>query len=92
MIELIGLIATVAATLFGYSRARAFVQGRLRYVDAIHTSGAPIIAAIGATVLVTPLAWALPLIGSGTAILFGAGIGAGVAAGRREIRHRLPAG
>ncbi|MBA2670529.1 MAG: hypothetical protein H0U67_09175, partial [Gemmatimonadetes bacterium] len=50
------------------------------------------IAGIGAAILATPLAWALPLIGSGTALLFGAGIGAGVAAGRRGIRQRLPAG
>ncbi|CAN5665626.1 hypothetical protein BH23GEM8_BH23GEM8_19890 [soil metagenome] len=92
MLELIALIATVSATVFGYIRARSFVQRRLLYVDSIQSSAAPVIAGIGAAILATPLAWALPLIGSGTALLFGAGIGAGVAAGRRGIRQRLPAG
>ena len=92
MLELIGLIATAAITFFGYSRARGFVHRRLAYVDAIHTAGAPILIGLAAAAAAAPIAWALPLIGSGTAILFGAGIGAGVAAGRRDIRHRLPAG
>jgi hypothetical protein len=92
VLELIALIATVSATVFGYIRARSFVQRRLVFVDAIQMSGAPLIAGIGAAILATPIAWAIPLIGSGTALLFGAGIGAGVAAGRRGIRPRLTAG
>jgi hypothetical protein len=92
VLELIALIATVSATVFGYVRARIFVQRRLVFVDAVQSTGAPLVAGIGAVILATPIAWALPLIGSGTALLFGAGIGAGVAAGRRGIRQRLPAG
>jgi hypothetical protein len=91
VLEIIGLCATAAVTIFGYLRARDFVQRRLTYVDAIQRSGAPLVAGIGAAIIATPFAWVIPLIGSGTAILFGAGIGAGVAAGRRQIR-RLPAG
>ena len=32
----------------------------------------------------------LPLVGAGTAVLFGAGVGAGVAAGAKDVRRRLP--
>ncbi len=92
MLELIALMATVGVTIFGYLRSRDFVQRRLTYVDSIQTAGAPILIGIGAAIVATPVTWIVPLIGSGTALLFGAGIGAGVAAGRRQIRHRLPAG
>jgi hypothetical protein len=30
----------------------------------------------------------IPFVGAGTAILFGAGVGAGVAGGQSDIRHR----
>jgi hypothetical protein len=92
VLEIIALFATVGVTLFGYFRSRSFVQRRLTYVDAIQTAGAPILIGIAAAVVATPVTWVLPLVGSGTAMLFGAGIGAGVAAGRRQIRHRLRPG
>ena len=39
--------------------------------------------------LAAPLVWILPIVGSGTALLFGVGVGAGVAAGAKDIRRRL---
>jgi hypothetical protein len=36
--------------------------------------------------------WLLPLVGGGTAILFGAGVALGVSSGAREIRKRISAG
>ncbi|CAN5791617.1 hypothetical protein BH23GEM6_BH23GEM6_01600 [soil metagenome] len=92
MLELIALIAAASSTVAGYIWSRNFVQRRLTFVGAIHTPGIPILVGIGAAVLATPVAWILPLIGTGTAMVFGAGIGAGVAAGRRGVRQRLHAG
>jgi hypothetical protein len=91
---LIGSLASVAiaiaATLFGYWQARQFTQNKLQYVDAVHRSTTPIIAGIGAIAIATPIVWLLPLVGVGTALLFGSGVAMGVAAGAREIRKRLP--
>lgn len=90
--QFIGFAATVAATVFGYLTARRFVENRLRYVDAVHTLKAPIIAGVVAGLVAAPIVWLLPLVGGGTAILFGAGVAFGVANGSREVRKRLTAG
>jgi hypothetical protein len=92
MLELIALIAAASSTVVGYIWSRNFVQRRLTFVESIHTPGIPILVGIGAAVIAAPVAWILPLIGTGTAMVFGAGIGAGVAAGRRGVRQRLRAG
>jgi len=36
--------------------------------------------------------WLLPLVGTGTALLFGLGVGAGVSSGARDIRKRIGSG
>ena len=92
MFELIGLIATAAVAAFGYFQSRAFVRRRLAYVDAVHNSAAPILAGAGAWLLAMPIVAFLPLVGGFTAILFGVGVGVGVAAGVKDIRRRLPSG
>ncbi|MGI9179619.1 MAG: hypothetical protein ACR2H9_03865 [Longimicrobiaceae bacterium] len=91
MLGLIALTMTVAATVFGYLQARNFVGRRLRYVEAVHRPGAALLAGVAAGALALPVAWILPLIGGGTAILFGAGVGMGVANGAKQLRRRLPA-
>lgn len=92
MFQFLGFAATVAATVFGYVAARRFVQNRLRYVDAVHTIRAPIIAGVVAALVAAPVVWLLPLVGGGTALLFGASVALGVANGSREVRKRLTAG
>jgi len=87
------LLSFLAGTVFaivGYAMARSFVTSRLRYVDAVHTFFAPIIAGVGAALIALPVMALLPFVGAGTALSFGIAVGAGVAAGSREIRHRLP--
>lgn len=91
MLGLIGFLATVAATAAGFLQARAFVYRRLRFVSAARRPAAPLLAGAAAALLATPVVWLLPLVGSGTALLFGAGVGAGVLAGARALRRRLPA-
>jgi hypothetical protein len=76
--------------IVGYAQARSFVTRRLRYVDAVHTALAPIIAGVGAALLALPIMAFLPYVGAGTALSFGIAVGAGVAAGSREVRRRLP--
>ncbi|HEY0303387.1 MAG TPA: hypothetical protein VGC44_00370 [Longimicrobiales bacterium] len=88
--ELIGFVVAWAAAYLGYSRARGFVKNRLRYVEGIYRWSAPWKAGLVAGVVTTPVAWALPFISGATAILFGTAVGLGVAAGRRDLRRRLP--
>jgi hypothetical protein len=88
MFELIGFAAAIAVGAFGYIQSRGFVRRRLAYVEAVHRGPAPFIAGVGAAVLAMPLVALLPLIGGGTALLFGAGVGAGVAAGSKDARTR----
>lgn len=92
MFNFIGFVLTVAAALFGYLGARGFTKDRLRFVDAAQKGMAPVIAAIGAFLVALPVVWILPLVGTGTAVLFGAAVGAGVSAGVKDIRKRLTAG
>jgi hypothetical protein len=88
--SLASLAIAIGATLVGYWQARQFTQNKLQYVDAVHRSTTPIIAGIGAVAIAAPIVWLLPLVGIGTALLFGSGVAMGVAAGAREIRKRLP--
>jgi hypothetical protein len=90
--ELIGLAATAAITAGGYYQARQYVQRRLQYVDAVHGMRAPLIAGTAAAIVAAPVVALVPLIGAGTAVLFGVGVGAGVAAGARNIRRRIAGG
>jgi hypothetical protein len=89
---LLGLAIAAAASLIGYTQARAFVSERLRYVDAAQSGSAPIVAGIGATTVGALLAGLLPVVGLGTAVLFGISVGMGVASGQKVIRRALPPG
>ena len=89
MFELIALIATGAVSIGGYLQSRRFVRRRLTYVEMIHKPGAAIIAGAGAALVALPVVALLPLVGTGTAMLFGAGVGTGVAAGARDVRKRI---
>jgi hypothetical protein len=90
--EFIAFVGTTAVTVIGYVQARAFTANKLRYVDAVHRMSVPIMAGVGAACVAAPVVWILPIVGAGTAVLFGAGVAAGVASGAREIRKRIGAG
>jgi hypothetical protein len=76
---------SLALTTFGYAVARKYVRERLRYVQAVQTMKAPIIAGLIAWAILMPFA-VLPFIGVGTAIVFGLSVGLGVRAGAQDIR------
>jgi len=91
MLEILGVVAAGAATIGGYVQSRGFTRRRLRFVEAVRSPVAPVVAAVGATLVAAPVVAILPLVGAGTAVLFGVGVGAGVAAGARDS-NRLPPG
>ena len=76
----------LAAGFSGYLLARRFVSRRLRFVDAVQSRFAPLLAALTATILTWPLTL-LPLVSLTTAIAFGIGTGLGTASGARVIRR-----
>ncbi|MES2177210.1 MAG: hypothetical protein V4550_05040 [Gemmatimonadota bacterium] len=82
-------ISTVVG-IFAYAQARNFVTRRLRYVDAVQSGLAPIIAGVVVAVICLPIVGLLPLVGVGTALTLGLAVGAGVAAGARDVRNKLP--
>jgi CHASE2 domain-containing sensor protein len=83
MIEL--LIALTAGAI-GFIMARNFVRRRLRFVDAVHSPFAPVVAGFVAAVLAWP-AVLLPLVTLTTAIIFGIGTGLGTASGARALKN-----
>lgn len=87
MLELLGLIVAGGSAAVGYVKSRRFVRERLRFVDAAQTAHAPWIAGAAAAAVAAPIVWLLPVVSAGTAIVFGVGVGTGVAAGARDIRR-----
>ncbi|HEX6367607.1 MAG TPA: hypothetical protein VF006_01665 [Longimicrobium sp.] len=85
---MITLAIALAAAAFGYLQTRGFVRRKLAYVDAVHSGVAPVIAGVAAACLAMPVAGLLPFVGGGTALLFGAAVGAGVSAGSKDTRQR----
>ena len=90
MLGMIAFAATVSAVVLGFVKTREFVRNRLRYVEGVHSASAPLKAGGAALLLAAPVVWVLPVVGAPTAVLFGAAVFAGVRAGSRDIRNRLP--
>ena len=89
MIFLLSFLVSTVLAIVGFAQARAFVTRRLRYVDAVHSKLAPIVAGVGAGLLALPLVAIIPFLGVGTALSVGISVGAGVVAGSRDVRGRL---
>jgi hypothetical protein len=85
---LITLSAATVATAYGYIQARVFTRKKLQFVESAQSGVAPVIAGVGAAVVGAVIALFLPFVGAGTALLFGMGVGAGVASGQSDIKHR----
>lgn len=90
MIELLILGAAAGGIGAGYARMRRFVRERLRFVDIVQRPAAPVVAGVVGAAAAAPVAWLLPVIGGGTALLFGAGVGLAVRHGVRDIRRGEP--
>jgi CHASE2 domain-containing sensor protein len=79
------LLITIAAGIAGFILARKFVRSRLRFVDAVHSPIAPLVAGCLAAMVTWP-AVLLPLVTLTTTLVFGIGTGLGTASGARDIR------
>lgn len=88
MFGAIGVLITLGVAAFGYMQARVFTRRKLQFVDSAQSGVAPVIAGVGAAVLGGLVLLFVPFFGAGTALLFGAGVGAGVASGQSDIKHR----
>lgn len=88
MFELLGLVAGGAALIGGYLGSKDFTKRRLRFVDVVHARPAPVIAGVAVAIIAAPVVWLLPIVGAGTAIALGAGVGLGVRSAQKE-RHLL---
>jgi hypothetical protein len=80
------LLITLTAGVIGFILARNFVRRRLRFVDAVHSPIAPLVAGLVAALVAWP-AVLLPLVTLATAVVFGIGAGFGTASGARALRH-----
>ena len=91
MFTFLAFVLGGAVAIFGHVQSRRFVRNRLRFIDGIQNPAVPVVAGVAATLIAAPVVWFLPLVGAGTALLFGLGVGTGVAAGARDGKS-LPGG
>jgi uncharacterized MnhB-related membrane protein len=68
-------------------KSRSFVGQRLRYTNIVETPALGLWAGVGATILAAPVVALLPIVGAGTAIVIGAGVGTGVALGVKDTKE-----
>jgi hypothetical protein len=83
---MIELFVTLAAGIAGYLLARRVVTHRLRFVDAVQSRFAPLVAVLIAMIATWPLTL-LPVITLTTAIVFSIGTGFGTDSGARRVRR-----
>jgi hypothetical protein len=87
---ILALTVTVGSGILAFGFARGFVRRRLRFVDAVRSPVAPVLAAVGAAILVMPLTM-LPLvkivITGVTAAVVGLGAGLGTRSGVKALQR-----
>jgi hypothetical protein len=86
----LALTVTLGGGILAFGFARGFVRRRLRFVDAVRSPFVPILAAVGAAILVMPLTL-LPLvkvvITGVTAAVVGLGAGLGTRSGVKALQR-----
>ena len=87
MLELLLIGAAAGGIGAGYVKVRSFVRDRLRFVDAVHSRTAPVVVGAVAALAAAPVVWLLPVIGGGTALAFGVGMGLAVSHGARDVQR-----
>lgn len=85
MTALIALAVAIAAAYLGHSRTRAFSRRRLRYTRVAERPGTSgFVAGIGTALVAAPFTAFAPIIGAGTAMALGLGVGTGLTKGVRD--------
>ncbi|MGQ0713587.1 MAG: hypothetical protein ACT4PJ_07620 [Gemmatimonadaceae bacterium] len=92
MIELLATLGAVVVSAAAFIQSRLYVRRRLQFVDAVQSPAAPVVAGSLAAAIALPVVWIVPFVGVGSALMFGAAVGFGVARGARDVRKRLPHG
>ena len=80
-----------AVAIWGHIQSRRWVRTRLRFIDGMQNPAVPVVAGVAAALLAAPVVWLLPIVGGGTALLFGLGVGSGVMLGAKDTKS-LPGG
>ena len=78
-----------AAGIFGHTKARSFVGRRLRFTSFVEKPALGVVAGVAAAVIAAPVVALIPVIGAGTALVFGAGVGTGAALGAQDAQKPL---
>jgi uncharacterized protein involved in cysteine biosynthesis len=90
VIAILALTVTVGSGIMAFGFARGFVRRRLRFVDAVRSPVAPVLAAVGAAILILPLTM-LPLVNivitGVTAAVVGLGAGLGTRSGVKALQR-----
>jgi hypothetical protein len=86
MIEFMFLAAAGAGMGISYFKIRDFVRDRLRFVDAVQRKSTPWIAGVAAAFAAAVLVPFLPVLGGGTAIVFGIVTGRAVRSGQKQVK------
>ena len=91
---MIAEILAVSAGVFGHTSSKKFVSRKLRFTSIVEKPRLGLGLATGcvAAVAAAPVVAILPVVGAGTALLFGAGIGTGVAMGAKKARGKADGG
>ena len=85
-----GLIAAGiagATGVYGHIKSRKFVGQRLRYTSFVEKPAVGLFAGVAAMIVAAPVVAVLPIVGAGTAITIGAGVGTGVALGVKDTKN-----
>lgn len=83
---LVTLVATIAIGLVGFNLAKGYVKRRLRFVDAVYSPLAPVVAGVIGGLLAWPFA-ILPFITTGMAAIFGIASGLGTASAVKQLKR-----
>lgn len=86
-LELIPIGIAGAAAIYGHIKSRKFVRRRLRYTSWVEKPYLGLVSGTAAAIIAAPVVGILPLVGTTTAIIFGAGVGTGVSMGAKEARE-----
>ena len=84
-----GLLAAGIAGICGvytHLQSRKFVGQRLRYTSLVEKPALGLFAGVVAMVVAPPVVAILPIVGAGTAMAIGAGVGTGVALGVKDSK------
>lgn len=87
MFELIALGIAGVAGVAGHVKSKKWVRRRLRYTRLVDKPVLGLAAGAATAIVAAPFVAILPIVGAGTALALGAGVGTGVHLGARQARE-----